>query len=47
MILWELPLSIGFQLQHAVIVMNGARTVESASTMLARHEALKEMVADG
>jgi hypothetical protein len=31
--LWELPLAVGLQLQHAALVANGAKTMPNADTI--------------
>jgi len=39
-ILWELPLSQGWQLQHAILIANGATTVPLLETGIAELQAL-------
>ena len=45
-ILWELPLSIGWQLYHSALVQNGAKTVKAGHGQLGRyHELQKQLFA--
>jgi len=43
-ILWELPLSQGFQLQHAILVQQGATTVPLLETGIAELQALTKQL---
>ena len=43
-ILWELPLSQGWQLQHAILIQNGATTVPRLETGIAELEALTKQL---
>jgi len=47
-ILWELPLSQGWQLQHAILISNGATTVPLLENSIAElQELTKEFSANG
>lgn len=46
-ILWELPLSIGLQLRHAILQMDGASTVQSEEDEAAQFDAIARTVDDG
>jgi hypothetical protein len=39
-------LSRGFQYQHAIVIMNGGKTIEKSENLVERHEAIVAQLAE-